>query len=100
MGPIRCPETSVNNCYTTPRNIPEERRPQLKSALKSRRYKGETLQKLFHKSFFRNSKFDVTWTQRYGRSPQKTFNSTKIKIRNNKCMFEVNNRSMAVEIQH
>ena len=26
MGPIRCPETSVNNYHTTPRNIPEERR--------------------------------------------------------------------------
>jgi hypothetical protein len=26
MGPILCPETSVNNYHTTPRNIPEERR--------------------------------------------------------------------------
>jgi hypothetical protein len=26
MGPLRCPETSVNNYYTTPRNIQEERR--------------------------------------------------------------------------
>jgi hypothetical protein len=26
MGPIRCPETSVKNYHTTPRNIPEERR--------------------------------------------------------------------------
>jgi hypothetical protein len=26
MGPIRCPETSVNNYHTTPRNISEERR--------------------------------------------------------------------------
>jgi hypothetical protein len=26
MEPIRCPETSVNNYDTTPRNIPEERR--------------------------------------------------------------------------
>jgi hypothetical protein len=26
MGQIRCPETSVNNYHTTPRNIPEERR--------------------------------------------------------------------------
>jgi hypothetical protein len=26
VGPIRCPETSVNNYLTTPRNIPEERR--------------------------------------------------------------------------
>jgi hypothetical protein len=26
MGPIRCPETSVNNYHTTARNIPEERR--------------------------------------------------------------------------
>jgi hypothetical protein len=25
-GPIRCPETPVNNYHTTPRNIPEERR--------------------------------------------------------------------------
>jgi hypothetical protein len=25
---IRCPETSVNNYHTTPRNIPEERRSQ------------------------------------------------------------------------
>ena len=24
MGPLRCPETSVNNYHTTPRNIPEE----------------------------------------------------------------------------
>ena len=28
MGPIRCPETSVYNYHTTPRNIPEERRSQ------------------------------------------------------------------------
>jgi hypothetical protein len=28
MGPIRCPETSVNNYHTTPRNIPEERKSQ------------------------------------------------------------------------
>jgi hypothetical protein len=26
MGTIRCPETSVNNYHSTPRNIPEERR--------------------------------------------------------------------------
>jgi hypothetical protein len=26
MGPIHCPETSVNNYFTTPHNIPEERR--------------------------------------------------------------------------
>jgi hypothetical protein len=26
MGPIRCPETSINNYHMTPRNIPEERR--------------------------------------------------------------------------
>jgi hypothetical protein len=26
MGPIRCPETSVNYYHTTPRNTPEERR--------------------------------------------------------------------------
>jgi hypothetical protein len=26
MGPIRCPETSVNNYHMTPRNIPEDRR--------------------------------------------------------------------------
>jgi hypothetical protein len=26
MGPIRCPETSVNNYQTTPRNTPEDRR--------------------------------------------------------------------------
>jgi hypothetical protein len=26
MGPIRCPETSVNNCHTMPRNTPEDRR--------------------------------------------------------------------------
>jgi hypothetical protein len=29
MGPIRCPETSVNNYHTTPRNVPEERRSRL-----------------------------------------------------------------------
>jgi hypothetical protein len=28
MGPIRCPETSVNNYHTTPPNIPEDRRSQ------------------------------------------------------------------------
>jgi hypothetical protein len=28
MGPIRCPETSVNNYHTTQRNIPEEHRAQ------------------------------------------------------------------------
>jgi hypothetical protein len=28
MGPIRYPETSVNNYHTIPRNIPEERRSQ------------------------------------------------------------------------
>jgi hypothetical protein len=39
MGPILCPETSVNNYHATPRNIPEERRSHqdggrsLKSAL-------------------------------------------------------------------
>ena len=26
MGPIRCPETSVKNYHTTPRNTPEDRR--------------------------------------------------------------------------
>jgi hypothetical protein len=26
MGPVRCPETSVNNYHTTPRNTPEDRR--------------------------------------------------------------------------
>jgi hypothetical protein len=26
MGPLRCPETSVNSYHTTPRNIPEELR--------------------------------------------------------------------------
>ena len=26
MGPIRCPETSVNNYHTTPHNTPEDRR--------------------------------------------------------------------------
>jgi hypothetical protein len=26
MGSIHCPETSVNNYHTTPRNFPEERR--------------------------------------------------------------------------
>jgi hypothetical protein len=26
MGPTHCPETSVNNYHTTPRNIPEEPR--------------------------------------------------------------------------
>jgi uracil phosphoribosyltransferase len=29
MGPIRCPETSVNNYHMTPRNIPEEHRCEL-----------------------------------------------------------------------
>ena len=29
MGPIPCPETSVNNYHPTPRNIPEERRSHL-----------------------------------------------------------------------
>lgn len=29
MGPIGCPEMSLNNCQPTLRNIPEERRPQL-----------------------------------------------------------------------
>jgi hypothetical protein len=29
MGPIRCPETSVNSYHTTPCNIPEERRSHL-----------------------------------------------------------------------
>jgi hypothetical protein len=29
MGPIRCPETSVNNYHTTSRNIPEERRSEV-----------------------------------------------------------------------
>jgi hypothetical protein len=29
MEPIRCPETSVTNYQRTPRNIPEELRPQL-----------------------------------------------------------------------
>jgi hypothetical protein len=30
MGPIRRPETSVNNYHMTPRNIPEERRYDIK----------------------------------------------------------------------
>jgi hypothetical protein len=33
MGPTRCPETSVNNYHTTPRNIPEERRSQYDGSL-------------------------------------------------------------------
>jgi hypothetical protein len=38
MGPIRCPETSVNNYHSTLRNIPEERRSQVHrgGSLKSR----------------------------------------------------------------
>jgi hypothetical protein len=35
MGPIRSPETSVNNYHTTPRNIPEERRSHWKLPLAS-----------------------------------------------------------------
>jgi hypothetical protein len=31
MGPIRCPETSVNNYHTTSRNIPEGRRNYIRS---------------------------------------------------------------------
>jgi hypothetical protein len=30
MGPICCPETSVSNYHTTPRNTPEQRRSHLK----------------------------------------------------------------------
>jgi len=29
MGPIGCPETSVTNCYSTMREVPEERRSDL-----------------------------------------------------------------------
>jgi hypothetical protein len=38
MGPIGCPETSVTSYQPTPRNIPEERRPELHrcGSLKSR----------------------------------------------------------------
>ena len=42
MGPIRCPETSVNSYHTMPRNIPEERRSQfvnLSSSCKMSRYR-------------------------------------------------------------
>jgi hypothetical protein len=31
MGPIRCPETSVNSYHTTPHNIPEERRSHIQN---------------------------------------------------------------------
>jgi hypothetical protein len=34
MGPIRCPETSVNNYHTMPCNIPEERSSQVVSRLR------------------------------------------------------------------
>jgi hypothetical protein len=34
MGPICCPETSVNNYHTTPRNIPQECSSQLKFTLR------------------------------------------------------------------
>jgi hypothetical protein len=39
MGPIRCPETSVNNYHTTPCNVPEERR--------SHQHRGGSLKSLF-----------------------------------------------------
>jgi hypothetical protein len=41
MGPIRCPETSVNNHHRRPRNIPEERisRQYRSGSLKSRLYR-------------------------------------------------------------
>ena len=29
MGPLNCPETSVRNCHSTLRHIPEERRSHL-----------------------------------------------------------------------
>jgi hypothetical protein len=40
LGPIGCPETSVNNDHTTPRNIPEEHRSHKNrgGSLKSRHF--------------------------------------------------------------
>jgi hypothetical protein len=35
IGPIHCPETSVNIYHTTPRNIPEERKSQSRECLVS-----------------------------------------------------------------
>jgi hypothetical protein len=36
MGPIRYPETSVNDCHTTLRNTPEQRRSQVTNCLSHR----------------------------------------------------------------
>jgi hypothetical protein len=42
MGPIGCPETSIKDYHTTPRNIPEERR--------SHQYRGGSLKSQTEKS--------------------------------------------------
>ena len=55
MGPIRCPETSVNNYHTTPRNIPEERR--------SYQHRGGSLKSEFAKGTL--ICFGVTLSQRF-----------------------------------
>jgi uncharacterized protein YodC (DUF2158 family) len=51
MGPIGCPETSVNNYQSTLRNIPEERRSNLYrcGSLKSRNYKETGRKRSCHK---------------------------------------------------
>ena len=41
MRPLRCPETSVNNRHTTPRNISEESRSQITS--RSSKHRGGSL---------------------------------------------------------
>ena len=55
VGPIRCPETSVNNYNTKPRNIPEERR--------SHQHRGGSLKSNrlfdFHEILYRSSSQNI-----------------------------------------
>ena len=55
MGPIRCPETSVNNYHTTPRIIPEERRSQFNDLLMLSHALGGILATLFTKFYDESS---------------------------------------------
>jgi hypothetical protein len=57
MGPIVCPETSVQNYYSTLRNIPEERRSQQAVISSSLTYKGHVLRRVCCKNIEEHSFF-------------------------------------------
>ena len=49
MGPTGCPQMSVTNYQPTPHNLPEEQRPEDKSATEKKRKKKTKTQKLSSK---------------------------------------------------